>query len=34
MEKLMEDKKKKKSYITKNTKRELSVGWMSVGSNW
>ena len=36
MEKLMKEQEEevKKSYTTKNTKRELSVGWVSIGSNW
>ena len=36
MEKLMEEPEEevKKSYTTKNTKRELSVELVSVGSNW
>jgi len=34
MEKLMEEREEvKKSNISKNTKREPSMGWVSVGSN-
>jgi len=33
METLIEEQEMKKNYTTKNTMRELSAGWVNIGSN-